>query len=41
MRTLVLLFALIALICSTPGGFTPVDTNDLPSLSNNDIYQAA
>lgn len=41
MKTLFLILALVLLVCSTPGGFTPVDSGDLPSLSNNDMYKAA
>ena len=41
MRKLVLLLAFVFLVCAIPGGFTPVDSNDLPSLANNDLYKSA
>lgn len=41
MRTFILILALAFLVCSTPGAFTPVDTSDLLTLSNNDIYKSA
>ena len=41
MRTLIFILALVLFVCSTPGGFTPIDTTDLPSLSNNDMYKVA
>lgn len=42
MKTIVLIFALIALICSSPsGGYSSIDTNDLLNLSNNDMYKSA
>lgn len=42
MQKLLLLIVLILIACSiTPGGFSPVDNSDLPSLANNDIYRTA
>lgn len=41
MRRVLLLFALILLVCSIPGGFSPVDNTDIPNLVQNDIYKAA
>lgn len=41
MRKLLLILALILLVCSTPGGFTPVESSEIPTLIHNDVYQAA
>ena len=41
MRKLLLIFAMILLVCSTPGGFTPVENSEIPTLIHNDVYQAA
>ena len=42
MRTLIFLLALIMVsVCFASGGYSPVDTHDLPTLAGSDVFKAA